>query len=236
VLTNQVPVGSLAFSPDGTTLIVGGSKNSFIAGDRGGLQFWDVASRKTSRTVLGDVSDVVLIALSANGHLLATGHEDGTISLWEAQPLRLLHRFKGSLESSVMGLAFSSTEPLMAASDWAGNIVLYNTQKREVPPPPLKAHSERVTSLAFSPDGRTLASAGDNGGLKLWHVGMRQVALTLKGHVGRVSGIAFSRDGACMATSGVDGTVRLWPAVAAGQGEPVNRQAFGSKTQPELNR
>jgi WD40 repeat protein/serine/threonine protein kinase len=224
VLTNEFPVGSLAFSLDGRTLTVGGSKNSFIAGGRGGLQFWDVASRKASGTVPGEASDIVQIALSADGTLLASGHNEGAISLWEARTRRLLHRFEGSLASSVMGLAFSATEPLLAASDWAGNIVLYNTQTKKVVPPPLKAHSERVMSIAFSPDGRTLASAGDNGGLKLWHVAMRQVALTLKGHAGLVTGIAFSPDGACMATSGVDGTVRLWLAVPVEPADPVTKR------------
>jgi WD40 repeat protein len=70
----------------------------------------------------------------------------------------------------VISLAFSPTEPLLAASDWGGNIVLYNPTAREVFPPPLKAHIFGVMSFAFSPDGRTLASYGDGGGLKLWHV------------------------------------------------------------------
>ena len=82
----------------------------------------------------------------------------------------------------------------------------------EVLSPSLKGHTWRVLSLAFSPDGRTLASAGEGGGLKLWNVATGQVALTLKGHTGSVCGIAFSRDGNLLASCGGDATVRLWPA------------------------
>ena len=227
-LTNGFPVGSLAFSPDGQTLIVGGSKHHFLVGGRGGLQFWDVRSQQATGTIPGDASDIVGIALSASGSLLATGHKDGHVSLWDAQTRQLLHPFGSQFGSSVLSLAFSPTEPLLAASDWGGNIVLYNTTTLEVVPPPLKAHTGRVTSLAFSPDGRTLASAGEGGGLKLWHVATHQVALTLKGHVGAVKGVAFSRDGTFMASCGLDGTVRLWPAAtfpeADGAAKPKENQ------------
>lgn len=212
ILTNGFPVGSLAFSPDGQTVIVGGSKHHFLVGDRGGLQFWDVPSRQATGTISGNASDIVQLALSASGTLLATGHKNGAVSLWDAQTRRLLHQFASPFGETVLSLAFSPTEPLLAASDWVGNIVLYNTTTMEMVPPPLKAHSGRVTSVTFSPDGRTLASAGEGGGLKLWHVATHQVALTLKGHVSAVKGVAFSRDGAFMASCGLDGTVRLWPA------------------------
>ena len=211
-LTNGFPVGSLAFSPDGRTLIAGGSKYHFLVGGRAGLQFWDVPSQQATGTIPGDASDIVEIALSASGSLLATGHKDGPVSLWDAQTRQLLHRFESQFRSQVISLAFSPIEPLLAASDWDGNIVLYNTTTMEVVRPALKAHTWRVMSLAFSPDGRTLASAGEGGGLKLWNMATRQVALTLKGHVGPVIGVVFSRDGNFMASCGADATVRLWPA------------------------
>jgi WD40 repeat protein len=212
-LTNGFPVGSIAFSPDGRTLIVGGSSWYYLEeGKRAGLQFWDVPSRQAAGTIAGEASDIVELALSASGSLLATGHKEGAVSLWDVQTRRLVHQFKSQFGSQVISLAFSPTEPLLAASDMGGNIVLYNTTTMEVVLPPMKAHTFRVMSLAFSPDGRTLASAGEGGGLKLWHVATRQVALTLKGHVGTVTGVAFSRDGNFMASCGADATVRLWPA------------------------
>ncbi len=223
-LTNDFPVGSLAYLPDGRTLIVGGSRISFTEGDRdrGGLQFWDVPSQQAIGTIPGDTSDIVSLALSGNGSLLATGHKKGAVSLWDPQTRRLLHRFENPFPtqfarkatSGLSSLAFSPTGPLLAASDWGGSIVLFDTTTREVLNPPLKGHTWVVTSVAFSPDGRTLAAAGEGGGLKLWDVATRQVALTLKGHSGSVTGVAFSRDGNFLASCGADAIVR--PGLFAG--------------------
>jgi hypothetical protein len=73
-----------------------------------------------------------------------------------------------------------------------------------------------VNSVAFSPDGTWLASAGHDGTVKVWHVATGREALDLQGHTGPVRRVTFSRDGARLASASDDGTVRVWEA-ATGQ-------------------
>jgi WD40 repeat protein len=76
----------------------------------------------------------------------------------------------------------------------------------------LDGHKNEISGLAFSPDDKTLASACQDGFVRLWSLANYQVALKLRHDGGPVTSVAFSSDGNLMATSGADGTVRLWPA------------------------
>ena len=68
---------------------------------------------------------------------------------------------------------------------------------------------EYVTALAFSPDGKTLAT-GDNKTVKLWNIASQQELATLTGHTDNVNSVAFSPDGRTLASCSTDSTVRLW--------------------------
>jgi hypothetical protein len=67
-----------------------------------------------------------------------------------------------------------------------------------------------VNSIAFSPDGRLLASASEDNTVRLWDVASGAAVRTLEGHQGEVNGVAFSPDGRLLASASGDKTVRLW--------------------------
>ncbi|MFH8348191.1 hypothetical protein [Streptomyces sp. NPDC018045] len=71
-------------------------------------------------------------------------------------------------------------------------------------------HTGVVNAVAFSPDGRTLATGSVDRTVKLWDTATDRMLATLIGHVGSVYALAFSPDGRVLATAGDDGTVRLW--------------------------
>jgi len=74
----------------------------------------------------------------------------------------------------------------------------------------LKGHAAQVNTVAFSPDGKTLASGSYDNTVRLWDVQTRQELATLKGHDAYVSSVAFSPDGKTLASGGWDNTVKLW--------------------------
>ncbi len=87
----------------------------------------------------------------------------------------------------------------------------------------LTAHTDTIRALAYSPDGRLLASAGKDLSIILWDTQTNQpVGQPLKGHTNWINALAFSPDSHTLFSVGIDGTIRRWD-VATGQaiGEPL---------------
>jgi WD40 repeat protein len=112
----------------------------------------------------------------------------------------------------VNAVAYSPDGRLIASSSYIdGSLRLWDAETGAAIGKSIKNDQGGIFPLAFSPDGRQLASGGDNGTVRLWDVKSGAgIGSPLKGHEGSVMSVAFSPDGRLIASAGADGTLRLW--------------------------
>lgn len=215
-------VDSVAFHPDGRTLVSGGDVTA---------RLWDLATRQTT-TVLTGEAWVVSMALSPDGRTLAVAGSDGTVTLWAIATgqISALTGFTGRVESVAFSpdgstLASSETQPQQPGEDdpAAGTtttVRLWDLATGQATALSSLPGSYGSMALAFHPSGHTLAgSAGMDGTIRLLDLATGQ-ATTLTGHTSGIEAAAFSPDGRTLATGSTDATVRLWD-LATGQATTI---------------
>jgi WD40 repeat protein/serine/threonine protein kinase len=150
-------------------------------------------------------------ALAPGGGIAAFIDADNNALLFDSTSGKELHRIKMG-DGFNDALAFSPNAQVLAVGRGlrnksfevvSGEVVLWDAvtgMQRAT----LKGHSDRVVSLAFSPDGQTLASGSDDQTVKLWNVAEGKEIATIRGHNKGVLAVAYSRDGSKLATAGGD--------------------------------
>jgi WD40 repeat protein len=201
----------IAFSPDGKAL-AGGCYNSSV-------RLWNLQTGQARQTQ-GSISGVSSLVFAPNRQSLLTAGDDGAVRFWDTHT--------GALQRTMTGGWFLGLSPdgrTLASRSRDTSVELRDVQTG-VPRWTL-AHpgSARVHSVAFSPDGKTLASLGwtpeqgskadeyiekGSAEVRLWDAHTGTLRRTLFRHNRYVFRIAFSRDGNTIATGSSDSTVRLW--------------------------
>jgi WD40 repeat protein len=195
---------AVLFTPDGRSLISGGRDKL--------VRHWDVTARREIGRWESEVGEVESFSIDRLGKtLVVVGHRycaarfDGS-SGHVLNPLVISTR-EGP-EITITGVAVSHDGRLVAARAEGARAVLLDADGRRLAV--LYGHHETVYSLAFSSDDRTLATASEDGTLRLWDVASGAPRDVLTGHANRIWCVTFSSDGRWLATASRDGTVKIW--------------------------
>jgi len=161
------------------------------------------------------------VSFSADGTTLATAGSSG-VRFWNVATGAVLDSVGGI---SVDDVAFSPTGPLVAfVRNEGGDAEIWDVARRSR----IRTLEASGYAVAFSPDGRMLATAGDEPRVQIWDVESGKLIREFEQNVGGVQTLEFSSDGKTLAVSGFDPVASLWDVATGTQIGP--RLPAGTRT------
>jgi WD40 repeat protein/serine/threonine protein kinase len=212
----------VAYSPDGKLLVTDWGNTA---------RAWNADNGQPIRTFQGHTAQVTGTAFNPSGTCLATASEDGTVKLWESGTGRERCTLTGH-GGQVTAVAFSPSGPYVASGCKDHRLRIWNVQAvlagdgapTALHAPPLVGHEGPITEIAYSRAGDLLASASEDGTVRLWEPGRGECLYRLNGPAVHANSVCFSPDGKRVAAAFADGTVIIWDTQTGEEALSMRRQ------------
>ncbi len=224
-------VTSVSFSPVEHSLASGSMDNT--------VRVWDVGDATTAKEPgLRHNRPVSIVKFAPNGQLVASASEDGLVCIWDGNTGRHRRCLQGGHEGAPLCLFFSTNGRRLGLTSTDGSVIVWNTKSTKRTHD-FHGHEDWVRSGVFSIQEQLVASASDDGTVRVWDLNAKSRGddkggqlQTLKGHTDCVKCVAFSPDGKRLLSGGDDSSIRLWDLKAKNEdGSGASIKSFNAPSQ-----
>ncbi|UUM20818.1 NACHT domain-containing protein [Mycoavidus sp. SF9855] len=184
-------------------------RESLIGAQMAGVQFF-VSDFVLMPTLRGHTGAVYSVAYSPSGDQIASGSEDRTVRVWDAETGALAHTLQGHT-GSVNSVAYSPSGVQIASGSNDNTVRVWDAETGALPHI-LRGHTMAVSSVAYSPSGSQIASGSVDNTVRLWDAQTGALAHILQEHTDIVRSVVYSPSGSQIASSSHDQMVWLWDA------------------------